>query len=214
LPCCRSSSVCRGCSAPRLLDIDNRIDEVAEARDRILAAIADAPPLRWPDGGVIRDGFDASLDQLRDISSNSRQYIAAIEAPGTGANRYPIAEGPLQQRLRIQHRGLQSQPAPGARVRAQTNVVNAERFTTPELKELESKILDAEEKILEIERRIFNELRAARRPLCAARIRATALAVAELDVAAALAQAAWKTAIAARAFHLRRKCASPPGVIR
>jgi len=179
-----------GCSAPRLLDIDNRIDEVAEARDRILAAIADAPPVTLADGGVIRDGFDASLDQLRDISRNSRQYIAAIEArerARTGIQSLKVRfNNVFGYYIEVSKANLHL--APGDYERKQT-LVNAERFTTPELKELESKILDAEEKILEIERRIFNELRAAT-AACAARIRATALAVAELDVAAALAQAA------------------------
>ena len=60
-------------------DRTDGLDEVAEVRDRVLAAIADEPPVNLADGGTIRDGFHAELDELRDISRNSRQYIAAIE---------------------------------------------------------------------------------------------------------------------------------------
>ena len=95
-----------------------------------------------------------SLDELRDISRNSRQYIAAIETRERDAHRHPVAEGPVQQRFRLLHRDLEGQICilvPPAYERKQT-LANAERFTTPELKELEAKVLSAEEKILELER--------------------------------------------------------------
>ncbi len=178
------------CTAPRLTDIRDRMDEVAEARDRILNAISDTPPLSLSDGGTIRDGFDATLDELRDVSRNSRQYIAAIET------RERARSGIQSLKVRfnnvfgyyIEISKANLHLAPSDYERKQT-LVNAERFTTPELKELESKVLDAEEKILEIERRVFAEVRAATAE-CATRIRASAQAVAELDVAAALAQVA------------------------
>ncbi len=178
------------CAAPRLIDIRDRMDEVVEARDRILSAIADSPPATLADGGAIRDGFDASLDELRDLSRNSRQYIAAIETrerARTGIQSLKVRfNNVFGYYIEISKTNLHL--APGDYERKQT-LVNAERFTTPELKELESKVLDAEEKILEIERRIFSEVRAATAE-CASRIRASAQAVAELDVAAALAQVA------------------------
>ncbi len=179
-----------GCAAPRLADIRDRIDEVAEARDRILAAIADTPPVTLNDGGAIRDGFDAALDELRDLSRNSRQYIAAIETrerARTGIQSLKVRfNNVFGYYIEISKANLHL--APEDYERKQT-LVNAERFTTRELKELESKILEAEEKILDIERRIFAEVRTATAE-CATRIRATAQAVAELDVAAALAQVA------------------------
>jgi len=179
-----------GCAAPRLADIRDRIDEVAEARDRILAAIADMPPVTLNDGGAIRDGFDAALDELRDLSRNGRQYIAAIETrerARTGIQSLKVRfNNVFGYYIEISKANLHL--APEDYERKQT-LVNAERFTTPELKELESKILEAEEKILDIERRIFAEVRTATAE-CATRIRATAQAVAELDVAAALAQVA------------------------
>jgi DNA mismatch repair protein MutS len=166
------------------------LDEVAEVRDRVLAAVADDPPATLADGGVIRAGYSAELDELRDISRNSRQYIAAIE------NRERERTGIASLKVRFNNVfGYYieiSKPnlhlAPADYERKQT-LVNAERFTTPELKELEQKILAAEEKILELERSIFAELRAFAASQ-APRIRATAAAIAELDVTAGLASLA------------------------
>jgi DNA mismatch repair protein MutS len=176
--------------AARLRDIQSRLDEVADVRDRILTAIADEPPLNLTDGGTIRDGFDAALDELRDITKNSRQYIAQIETrerARTGIQSLKVRfNNVFGYYIEISKANMHL--APPDYERKQT-LVNAERFTTPELKELESKILEAEEKILELERGIFAEVRAAA-AAGAARIRCTAAAVAELDVAAALAEVA------------------------
>src|SRR6185437_9882901 len=159
-------------------------------RDQILTAVAEEPPANLSDGGTIRDGFDGPLDELRDISRNSRTYIAQIEQ--RERTRTGIAS--LKVRFNnvfgyyIEISKANQHLAPSDYERKQT-LVNAERFTTPELKEYEHKILSAEEKILEIEKRIFNQLRQQTADQ-AQRIRATATAVAELDVAAALAQVA------------------------
>ncbi|MGA2600003.1 MAG: DNA mismatch repair protein MutS [Bryobacteraceae bacterium] len=166
------------------------MDEVAEVRDRILQAISDEPPVNLADGGTIRAGFNAELDELRDISRNSKQYIAQIETRERGRTNI----GSLKVRFNnvfgyyIEISKANLHLAPPDYERKQT-LVNAERFTTPELKELESKILDAEDKILVLERTIFNDLRSFAASH-AARIRKTAGAIAELDVTAALAQVA------------------------
>ncbi|MGQ9634442.1 MAG: DNA mismatch repair protein MutS [Bryobacteraceae bacterium] len=177
-------------SSTRMREIVAGLDEVAEVRDRVLAALADDPPAALGDGGVIRAGYCSELDELRDISRNSRQYIAAIE------NRERERTGIASLKVRFNNIfGYYieiSKPnlhlAPADYERKQT-LVNAERFTTPELKELEQKILAAEEKILELERSIFAELRSFAASQ-ASRIRATAAAIAELDVTAALASLA------------------------
>jgi len=174
----------------RVKEISSSLDEIPELRDRILAAIADEPPPNLSDGGTIRAGFHAELDELRDISRNSRQYIAQIELRERGRTGIQSLKVRFNNvfgyYIEISKSNLQH--APSDYERKQT-LVNAERFTTPELKELESKILDAEDKMLALEREIFQQLRlfAAEH---AARIRQTAAAIAELDVTCALAQVA------------------------
>jgi DNA mismatch repair protein MutS len=176
--------------SPRLRDVDNRLDEIAEVRDQVQAALADEPPVNLNDGGTIRDNFDAALDELRDISRNSRTYIAQIEQ--RERTRTGIAS--LKVRFNnvfgyyIEISKANSHNAPADYERKQT-LVNAERYTTPELKELETKILEAEEKILAIERELFEKLRALT-TANATRIKATAAAIAELDVTLALAEVA------------------------
>jgi len=174
----------------RLRDIDGRLDEIGEVRDGILTALADELPVNLADGGAIRDGFDSRLDELRDISRNSKTYLAQIEV----RERTRTGIGSLKVRfnnvfgyyLEISKANMHLAPADYER---KQTLVNAERFTTPELKELEGKILEAEEKILTLEREIFETLRAM---ACAhaSRIKATAAAVAELDITVALAEVA------------------------
>jgi DNA mismatch repair protein MutS len=176
--------------AARLRAVAKGLDEIPEVRDRILNAIAEEPPVSLADGGTIRSGFHAGLDELRDLSRNSRQYIAQIELrerARTGIQSLKVRfNNVFGYYIEISKANLQH--APTDYERKQT-LVNAERFTTPELKELESKVLDAEDKMLTLEREIFQELRlfAAEH---AARIRQTAAAIAELDVTCALAQVA------------------------
>jgi DNA mismatch repair protein MutS len=174
-------------TSARLADLHSRLDEVPEVCQRVLAAIAEEPPVNLADGGTIRDGHNAELDQLRDISRNSRQYIAAIETrerSRTGIQSLKVRFNNVFGYY-IEISKANQHLAPADYERKQT-LVNAERFTTPELKELEVKILAAEEQILELERAIFGELRAFAAEH-AGRIRSTAAAVAELDVTAALA---------------------------
>ncbi len=166
------------------------VDLVPEVRDRILDALAEQPPVDIADGGTIRPGFNAALDELRDLSQNSRQYIAAIEARERGATGI----GSLKVRfnnvfgfyIEISRANLQHVPAEYQR---KQTLANAERFTTPELKELEVKVLAAEEKILALERDLFAEVRQFTISY-ADRIKAAAQTVAEFDVTAALAQVA------------------------
>ncbi len=149
---------------------------------RIVTSLEDEPPLTLADGGVIRAGVDPALDELRDLSRNSKQYIAQIEQ----RERQRTGIGSLKVKfnsvfgyyLEISKSNLHL--APPDYERKQT-LVNAERFTTPELKEYEAKVLDAQEKMVEIERRLFAELRSAIAAE-ARRIRQTALALAEIDV--------------------------------
>jgi DNA mismatch repair protein MutS len=168
----------------------NEIDEVSEVRERILAALSDEPPVNLADGGAIRDGYSPELDELRDISRNSRQYIAAIEArerARTGIASLKVRfNNVFGYYIEISKANLALAPADYER---KQTLANAERFTTPELKELEAKVLAAEEKILSLERELFQQVRCLAAAQ-ASRIREAAARVAEIDVMAALAQIA------------------------
>jgi DNA mismatch repair protein MutS len=179
-----------GATVARTREIAERLDDVAEVREQVLAAIADEPPVNLADGGAIRAGFKSELDELRDISHNSRRYIAEIET----RERARTGIASLKVRFNnifgyyIEISKANQHLAPPDYERKQT-LVNAERFTTPELKELEHKVLEAEERILDLERAIFGELRGFAAGH-AERIRTAAAVVASLDVAAALAEVA------------------------
>ena len=176
--------------AARLAALHGNLDELTDIRERIDTTIVEEPPLSLADGGVIRGGLDRDLDELRDLSRNSKQYIAQIEErerkrTGIGSLKVKF-NNVFGYYLEISRANLHL--APGDYERKQT-LVNAERFTTPELKQYEAKVLDAQEKIIEIERRLFAELRAAVAAQ-AKRIRQTALALAEIDLLASFAHTA------------------------
>ncbi len=139
---------------------------------------------------MIAAGVDKELDELRDLSRNSKQYLAQVEQrerERTGIGSLKVKFNSIfGYYIEISKANLHLAPADYER---KQTLVNAERFTTPELKEYESKILDAQEKIVEIERRLFAELRSAIAAE-AKRIRQTALALAEVDVLGCLAHIA------------------------
>ena len=179
-----------GFSAARLGELHARLDELGDLRQKIEQTVFPEPPLTLADGGVIAAGVDRDLDELRDLSRNSKQYLAQVEQrerERTGIASLKVKFNSIfGYYIEISKANLHH--APNDYERKQT-LVNAERFTTPELKEYESKILDAQEKIVEIERRLFAELRSAIAAE-AKRIRQTALALAEVDVLACLAHIA------------------------
>jgi DNA mismatch repair protein MutS len=173
--------------AARLLELNSLLDEMGDLRERIEKTIVAEPPLTLADGGVIQPDVDKELDELRNLSRNSKQYIAQIEErerKRTGINSLKVKfNSVFGYYIEISKANLHH--APQDYERKQT-LVNAERFTTPELKEYEAKVLDAQEKIVEIERRLFTELRTAIAAE-ARRIRQTSLALAEVDVLSSLA---------------------------
>ena len=174
-------------AAVRLAALNTLLDDLADLRDRIEKTVVPEPPLTLADGGVIQPALDQELDELRNLSHNSKQYIAQIEErerKRTGINSLKVKfNSVFGYYIEISKANLHH--APQDYERKQT-LVNAERFTTPELKEYEARVLDAQEKIVEIERRLFTELRTAIATE-ARRIRQTSLALAEVDVLAALA---------------------------
>src|SRR5437868_7717511 len=177
-------------TASRLRSLHEAVDALGDLRQRIESTLISEPPISLSDGGVIQSGVNQELDQLRDLSRNSKQFLAQIEQRErvrTGIASLKVKFNSIfGYYLEISKGNLHLAPADYER---KQTLVNAERFTTPELKEYESKILDAQEKIVEIERRLFAELRATIAG-DAKRIRQTALALAEVDVLAALAHQA------------------------
>lgn len=168
----------------------NEVDELPEVRERLERAIADEPPALATDPGIIRPGFHAELDELRSLSTHARQIIAAMEE--RERKRTGIASLKIRFNQVFGYYIEISKPnlhlAPADYERKQT-LVNAERFTSPELKDYERKILAAEERILEIERQLFLEIRSSIAAQ-AARLRRTAVAIAQLDVLTAFAKLA------------------------
>jgi DNA mismatch repair protein MutS len=177
-------------AAERLTTLHGSLDELADLRNRIEETIVPEPPLSFADGGVIATGVDRDLDELRELSRNSKQVLAQIEQRERG--RTGITSLKVKFNSIFGYYIEVSKPnlhlVPQDYERKQT-LVGAERFTTPELKEYEAKILDAQEKIVEIERRLFTALRVAIAAE-AKRIRQTALALAEVDLLASLAHIA------------------------
>jgi DNA mismatch repair protein MutS len=173
--------------APKWCELGASVDPLEDLYELIVRTIAEEPPVSLGDGGVIREGVDPELDELRELSRSGRQALASIEE----RERARTGIGSLKVRfnsvfgyyLEVTKANAKSVPADYER---KQTLVNAERFTTPELKEYETKILTAQERSGEIERRIFAELR--RQLLEAAgRMRETARKVAEIDLLACFA---------------------------
>jgi DNA mismatch repair protein MutS len=180
----------RAAKSHRLAVLYEAMDELADVRERIERGIADDPPAQPTEPGIIRRGYHAELDELRDLSQKSKQIIAAMEE----RERKRTGIGSLKIRFNqvfgyyIEISKPNLHLAPPDYERKQT-LVNAERFTAPELKEYERKVLDADERILAIERRLFTELRAWIGQQ-SGRLRQTASAIAQLDVLACFARLA------------------------
>ena len=171
----------------RLRGLYERLDELADLHALLERSIHPEPPALLTEGNLIRPGYNAALDELRDVSQHSKQLMAGIEARERERTRI----GSLKVRfnnvfgyyLEVSKPNLPL--VPGDYERKQT-LVNAERFTTPELKELEAKILTAEERGQTLELELFREIR-RRVAAEATRVRRTAQALAELDVLACFA---------------------------
>ncbi len=129
-------------------------------RDEIERALVQDPPLSITDGGFIRSGYNAQLDELRDIAFSGKDWIARLqqqEREKTGIPSLKVSYTKVfGYFIEVTNPNLARVPA--WYIRKQT-LVNAERFITPELKEYEEKVLGAEEKIVDLEFELFNQLR-------------------------------------------------------
>jgi DNA mismatch repair protein MutS len=166
----------------RLVWLREQLDEMRDVCDTIARGISDDPPAVANDPGVIRTGYNAELDELHVITKQGRQLIAAME--DRERKRTGIASLKIRYNnifgFYIEITNANAHLAPADYERKQT-LVNAERFTSPELKSHEQKVLSAEERVREIERRLYGEIREGI-AYQAGRLRKTAAAIAQLDV--------------------------------
>ena len=177
-----------GCALP--LELRNNIHEMPALTEKLAKALVDDPPLALKDGGIFRDGYDADLDELRHASSDGKNWISHLqerEIAATGIKslkvRYNSVFGYF---IEVTKSNLAN--APAHYTRKQTTV-GGERFVTPELKEIEAKILGADERARQLEYQLFQKLREETlRDLES--IQQTAAAIAVLDVICALAETA------------------------
>ena len=173
-----------------LAELRERLDPLRDVVERIQSTLADDPPLTLKEGGLVRAGFDARLDELRAILGDGKSWMARFQAEESKRANLPglkigfnsvfgyFIEVPRGQVDRV----------PQNYVRKQT-IKGGERYITPELKEYEDKVLHAEEKANDLEYELFTALREAiAREI--PRILATAEAVSVIDALAALAQRA------------------------
>ncbi len=177
-------------SSTILKGLASGLDPVSEAVTAISDAIIDDPPPLVRDGGVIREGYSPTLEELRKTGSGGKDWIASLEAAErarTGINSLKIGYNRVfGYYIEVTRSNLSG--VPEDYIRKQT-LVNAERYITPALKEWEERILSAEEKARELEASLFAELVREVATL-APRVHATAHAVSILDAAASLAAVA------------------------
>ena len=172
------------------LQLRNNIHEMPALAEKLAKALVDDPPLALKEGGIFRDGYDPDLDELRRASRDGKNWISHLqerEIAATGIKslkvRYNSVFGYF---IEITKSNLANVPAQYTR---KQTTVGGERFVTPELKEIEAKILGADERARQLEYQLFQKLREETlRELES--IQRTAAAIAVLDVICALAETA------------------------
>ncbi|MEK7290380.1 MAG: DNA mismatch repair protein MutS [Planctomycetota bacterium] len=178
------------CISDILVSIEQQIDVLDEVRTLIGTAIVPDPPPMIKDGGLIREGYDATLDELKYISKNGKSWIAnfqAEEIARTGINSLKVGFNKVFGYY-IEVTNIHKDNIPKTYIRKQT-IKNAERFITPELKDYETKVLTADERAKDLEYDIFIQIReqvGAFTP----QLQKTSEAIALIDVLSALASIA------------------------
>src|SRR5437868_5622594 len=170
--------------------LHENLDELRDLRDLIARAIVDDPPAIITEGGFIRTGYNAELDELREIANSSKSIIAGIETrerERTGISSLKVRfNNVFGYFIEVSKTNVKNVPPDYER---RQTLTNAERYTTPELKEYEAKVLGAEERIAEIEQRLFGEIR-QQAAAETKRVQAVAAALAMLDVLLSLGEVA------------------------
>lgn len=180
-----------GLSSHMIRDIKDSIDELRDVRELIEESIIDNPPLAVKEGGIIKDGYSQEVDRLRRASREGKDWIVGLENQEkeiTGIKSLKVGYNKVfGYYIEITKANFNLVPQ-DRYIRKQT-LANAERYITPELKEMESTILGAEEKVVELEYQLFSGIREAiSRHM--ERIQRTSLAVAKVDVLCSLAAVA------------------------
>ena len=179
-----------GFAGGRLAELTAALDTLDDIGGAIAAAICDEPPFSVREGGLIRDGYHEEVDRLRHILKNGKGIMAEMEAQEkerTGIRTLKIGYNKVFGYYIEVSKSFTDQ-VPDTYIRKQT-LVNGERYITQELKELENTILTASERVVALEFELFTQLRVAISQQ-AARIQATAAAVAEVDALASFAAVA------------------------
>jgi DNA mismatch repair protein MutS len=173
-----------------ILELDSQISESPDLVEIISRAIVDEPPLPIKEGGMIRDGFDTALDELRTAQRGGKDWIAKLQADeiaATGISSLKVRfNSVFGYYIEVTKSNLDKVPPHYHR---KQTVANGERFITPELKAMEGKILGAEERSVKLEYEIFQRVREevlGQLP----KIQQTAFALAQLDVLASFAETA------------------------
>lgn len=171
-------------------ELNSQISESPDLVELIARAIVDEPPLAIKEGGMIRDGFDAALDELRNATRGGKDWIAKLQADeiaSTGISSLKVRfNSVFGYYIEITKANLEKVPA--HYIRKQT-IANGERFITPELKEMEGKILGAEERSVKLEYELFQRVRENILEQLK-EIQQTASALAPLDVLSCFAETA------------------------
>jgi len=188
LPNLRARLACL--DAPRLTELAAEIGEFPALHTLLTRAIIDNPPMVIRDGGVIATGYDAELDELRQLSENAGQFLVDLETrerARTGITNLKVNYNRVHGFYIELTRG-QAEKAPADYMRRQT-LKGAERYITPELKFFEDKVLSARERALAREKQLYDELLDLLLPHLAT-LQSSAAALAELDVLANFAERA------------------------
>ncbi|MBD3653401.1 DNA mismatch repair protein MutS [Kangiella sp.] len=172
------------------LDQAQNIEPLPNIQQLLERALVEQPPMVIRDGGVIAEGFNSELDELRSLADDANEFMLSLEQrekEESGINTLKVGYNKVHG-FYIEISRAQSHQAPAHYIRRQT-LKNAERFITPELKEYEEKVLTSKTRALALEKRLYEEL-IQELQQHVAEIQSTASAIAEIDVLACFAERA------------------------
>lgn len=179
--------IIENCSSKLIKELYSCLDELQDVYIMLDESIIEDPPLSVKDGGIIKDGYSKEVDELREIKTNGKKWISKLESTEkeeTGIRSLKVGYNRVfGYYLEITKSNLSMVPE-GRYIRKQT-LSNAERYITPELKEMENKILGAEEKLINLEYSIIIQIRDNVEKQVS-RLQKTAATLATLDCIASL----------------------------